>query len=453
MTDQTGRVARLGRIVGALLLAAAASAAAQDGGAGDGGSGGLPSFPDAEGFGATTPGGRGGPVIAVTSLADAGPGTLRAALQETEGPRIVIFAVEGEIALTDEIVVGGQATVLGHVAPGAGVTITGARLRVAGDDVILRGLRIRPGDGPGQNRDDRDAISIGDRNHVVRRVVVDRNSLTWATDENLALWWTVEDVTLSNNLIAEALLRAGHSQVRHSTGLLVGGGARRVSIHGNLLASNFWRNPQIHSAQDIEFVNNLVVNPGPEAFASTTAPTTIDVINNVFVAGPATPSPRDRAAIGLRVDEPGVALHVSGNATPMGPDAIRGPGLARLSPQRVVAPSGLTVRPTGTTRARALALAGARAPTLDPVDARILAEAAAGRGRIIDSPAEVGGLMADARTPAPVREADRDGDGVPDAAELRLGSDPDVADSHLAPEPGGYVWIERYAETLWPQAR
>ena len=39
----------------------------------------IPAFPGAEGFGAITPGGRRGAVLAVTSLADAGPGTLRAA--------------------------------------------------------------------------------------------------------------------------------------------------------------------------------------------------------------------------------------------------------------------------------------------------------------------------------------------------------------------------------------
>ena len=58
----------------------------------------LSAFPDAEGFGATTPGGRGGQVLFVTNLNDSGPGSLRAAI-EAEGPRLVVFRTGGLIEL------------------------------------------------------------------------------------------------------------------------------------------------------------------------------------------------------------------------------------------------------------------------------------------------------------------------------------------------------------------
>lgn len=64
---------------------------------------GLPAFPGAEGYGSDTPGGRGGRVIAVTHLRDAGPGSLRHALEVETGPRIVVFRVGGTIALTRPI--------------------------------------------------------------------------------------------------------------------------------------------------------------------------------------------------------------------------------------------------------------------------------------------------------------------------------------------------------------
>jgi len=56
----------------------------------------LPAFPGAEGFGAATPGRRGGRVFEVTSLDGKGPGTLRVAI-EASGPRIVVFRVSGVI--------------------------------------------------------------------------------------------------------------------------------------------------------------------------------------------------------------------------------------------------------------------------------------------------------------------------------------------------------------------
>src|SRR5690242_9341463 len=69
-----------------LLVAAATSAVAVD-------SGPL-AFPGAQGSAAHTPGGRGGAVLRVTTLAADGPGSLKAALM-AKGPRTVVFEVGG----------------------------------------------------------------------------------------------------------------------------------------------------------------------------------------------------------------------------------------------------------------------------------------------------------------------------------------------------------------------
>ncbi|MEX0645989.1 MAG: hypothetical protein WD076_11810, partial [Parvularculaceae bacterium] len=55
-------------------------------------------FSGAVGWAASTPGGRGGEIIRVTTLAGKGPGSLREAI-EKEGPRIIVFEVGGVIDL------------------------------------------------------------------------------------------------------------------------------------------------------------------------------------------------------------------------------------------------------------------------------------------------------------------------------------------------------------------
>jgi pectate lyase len=52
----------------------------------------IPAFPGAEGFGSSTPGGRGGRAMEVTNLNSDGPGSLREACL-AKGPRIVVFRV------------------------------------------------------------------------------------------------------------------------------------------------------------------------------------------------------------------------------------------------------------------------------------------------------------------------------------------------------------------------
>ncbi len=83
----------------------------------------IPAFPGAEGYGSTTPGGRGGEVIKVTNLNAEGPGSLRAALEGNKGPRIVVFETGGEIDLQGDniIITSPFVTVAGQTAPGDGM--------------------------------------------------------------------------------------------------------------------------------------------------------------------------------------------------------------------------------------------------------------------------------------------------------------------------------------------
>ena len=62
----------------ALAAAIALSASTADGGPGHPSA--LPAFTGAQGYGAMSAGGRGGRIIAVTTLADGGPGSLRSCI-------------------------------------------------------------------------------------------------------------------------------------------------------------------------------------------------------------------------------------------------------------------------------------------------------------------------------------------------------------------------------------
>src|SRR4029079_9903933 len=116
-----------------LLLATLVAAAA----------GSLPAFPGAEGFGATTPGGRSGRILFVTNLEDKGPGSLRAACEVTD-PRIIVFRVAGTIRLKSPITVKSPyLTIARQTAPGDGICLRDATFGVATHDVIVRYLRCR----------------------------------------------------------------------------------------------------------------------------------------------------------------------------------------------------------------------------------------------------------------------------------------------------------------------
>ena len=181
-----------------------------------------------------TTGGEGGVTVRVTTLGD-GEGSLRAALA-APGPKTVVFDVAGIIDLERQglLIDTPFTTVAGETAPSPGITLIRGGLSVQTHDVILRHLRVRPGEAgaPKHSGWEVDGISTSRGAH---RVIVDHCSLSWATDENLSASgarfdgetieeWRLNashDIVFSHNLIAEGLANSTHSKFEHSKGVLL----------------------------------------------------------------------------------------------------------------------------------------------------------------------------------------------------------------------------------------
>jgi len=217
-------------------------------------------FPTAEGFGQYASGGRGGQVYIVTNLEDEGEGSLRKGILK-HGPRIIVFAVSGTIALKSNLDINrGNLTIAGQTAPGEGITIKGYPVAIKADNVIVRYLRFRLGD---ENKVTDDALKARD----VKNVIVDHCSISWATDEN-ASFYQNKNFTFQWNIVSEALNSSVHSKGDHGYGGIWGG--ENVSFHHNLIASNNSRNPRFSGSKTtenldgefVDFRNNVIYNWG-----------------------------------------------------------------------------------------------------------------------------------------------------------------------------------------------
>ena len=386
-------------------------------------------FPGAQGWAAHTPGGRSGKLIRVTTLDAEGPGSFAEAVQ-TKGPRIVVFEVGGiiDLGMKELRITEPYLTVAGQTAPQPGITLIKAGLTIATHDVIVRHIRVRPGDGglAKMSGVDIDAITTV---RGARDVIIDHCSLTWATDENLSAsstrfageseqqWMDAASrrITFSNNLIAEGLAHATHAKGEHSKGSLIHDHVNDILIVGNLYAHNYERNPLFKGGARGQVINNLIYNPGQRALhynliaeewiGHPYSRGQVIARGNVMRAGISTGDLAFFTVGGsgdldlllednLAVDRIGRPLPQQGRYTtaPIEVDALeRAPAL----------PFGVTLRSSSAVQDAVIAEAGATPWARDNVDRRIVADTIEGRGIIIDSQSEVGGYPKPASTRRP----------------------------------------------------
>ncbi|MEA3401963.1 MAG: pectate lyase [Armatimonadota bacterium] len=437
----------------------------------------IPAFPGAEGFGASTPGGRGGRVLLVTNLEDYDPrteepvpGSLRAAC-EAEGPRIVVFRVSGIIPLkTTLTITEPYLTLAGQSAPGGGVCLKrfGTSVRET-HDVIIRHLRFRPGDEVGAERAKQgkawssDALSV----YASQNVIIDHCSASWGSDEVLSLTGEgLDNITVQWTMITESLNDAYHHKGPHGYGSIIGGhiGHDRlasISLHHSLYAHHNARNPHFAGDRDGEppgsrtdFRNNVVYDWGRVAGHNYTPQyTTVNFVANYLKPGPSTAE--DRRNTAFTSGSENAHLFIADNVLVGYPAASEdnwlmvdaSKGVTRLE-EPFEAPAVIT-RDAQAAFERVMADVGATLPARDAVDARVIEAVRSGGGRIIDSQTEVGGWPEyDSGEPPD----DADSDGMVDDWERAHGLDPgDPADSAADEDGDGYTNIEEHLNGTDPR--
>ncbi|MFP4249586.1 MAG: pectate lyase [Armatimonadota bacterium] len=426
-----------------------------------------PAFPGAEGFGAFSAGGRGGQVLAVTTLEDYHPndepieGSLRAAVT-TEGPRTVIFRVAGIIELKAPLVITEpRLTLAGQTAPGDGICLKGFSTSVREtSDIVIRHLRFRPGDEEGRRRVaegadgwETDALSV----YASRDVIIDHCSTGWANDEVLSLTGVgLDNITVQWTLITESLHGSTHPKGSHGYGSIVGGHATgtqpRITMHHTLYAHHWARNP--HFAGDREgnppgsltdFRNNVIYDWGRLAAHNYTPQyTSVNFINNYLKPGPSTRE--DWRTVGLTTGSENANIYARGNRLTSLPEADDDNWLM-ANTERGATPLDESLPTPAVSMTDALSayeqvLERAGAWPRDAVDARVVGQVREGAGRIIDSAEDVGGWPTYAAGQAP---PDSDGDGMPDEWENARGLDPNDAGDAWADRDGdGWANLEEY---------
>ncbi|MDR7335902.1 hypothetical protein [Roseateles asaccharophilus] len=363
-----------------------------------------------------TEGGRGGRIIKVTTLASSGPGSLAEAIAAA-GPRIVVFEVGGVIDMAGKPLKIAQPflTIAGQTAPEPGIHILKAETTIATHDVVIQHLSFRPGEfgRPKKGGGDQDAISgIGG----ARDVIVDHCSFSWATDENLSAsgprfegktpeeWRkaTSHRITYSHNLIYEGLGNSVHEKGEHSKGSLIHDNTSQVLLYGNVYVSNRQRNALFKGGAQGAMVNNYIFNPGDRAVHYNLLANEwtgqpwqngkLTLVGNALRHGPSTVA---GTPFFTMLGQGDLELHMTdnlahdnqGRVVPLLGNSAQTSGKIIVAAKPEL-PAGLAFRPAADLGRELPALVGARPWARDPLDAKLLADMAQGKGKLIDSEVE-----------------------------------------------------------------
>lgn len=245
----------------------------------------LRAFPGCEGFGCETTHGRDGYVYIINSTADSGAGTLRGCMTAT-GPRICVFNITGDgtitlnslIKITDasnqgNLAIFGQTGNIQIRNGGSFIAIAMGdyNSQIALSDVLIQHIRMRAAP-PNYQLDltQLDNLNIWGPS---TNIVLDHMEFLWSGDEPLTFWRGPRNITVSNSIIGQGIVKTRSPQgcpnvpCQQNVGPLHGGGSGTY--------------PQ----WDITYTNNLFLNLWyrvPGFYTSTGTNGVLEVKNNVF---------------------------------------------------------------------------------------------------------------------------------------------------------------------------
>jgi hypothetical protein len=261
----------------------------------------APAFPGAEGHGRYTTGGRGGKIVHVTNLNDSGTGSFREAVKGTD-KKVVVFDVGGVIALRSNVNIGANTTILGQTAPAPGITLRYYNVNPAGNNIVMRFIRIRRG----QEKDINDGADASTARHYTG-MMIDHCSFSWSIDE-VASFYDNNNFTMQWSTIGESLVNAGHNKGAHGYGGIWGG--KLASFHHNLILHVNNRSPRFNGArynwggytsnqlyseyqwentiqaENVDFRNCVVYNCGNGCYGGPGGGQ-VNMVGNYFKTGPA----------------------------------------------------------------------------------------------------------------------------------------------------------------------
>ncbi len=397
-------------------------------------------FPEALGFGAQVTGGRGGTVYHVTNLNDDGAGSFRDAV--SQGNRIVVFDVGGIINIKTAVSIKSNITIAGQTAPGEGIAIHGGKLSTGKQsNIIIRYLRIRPGENTASEKDD--ALNLYDS----KNVIVDHCSVELAPWNNFGgssdnASYRVTGITVQNSLIANPIGQQFGAHIESVDGTW--------AWYYNAFVNTHNRNP-LDKINDV-FVNNILYNFEAGYTTHTSTHFNHDIVNNYFVYGPKGSNPW------FQVDK-NQSIYASGNMIDTNKDGVlngtassiyyyQGAGEELSKPWSELTTSGPML-----TAASAWRYVNSQSGVLpyDDIDSLIWQQVGTlgKEGALVKSVGAMGIKTNNGwgEVIAGTAAADSDKDGVPDYFEEAMGYDKSKDDA-MTKESDGYVRIEKYINWL-----